>query len=78
VPSRITPLSEPREHTARPKPVRAKFRTGSTTETPVPTQTELAIFIRAAVDHDLSFKLTGGLHHAFSQTTPMVRISSGS
>jgi hypothetical protein len=63
-------LSELREHTAGPNPVRAKFRTGSSPQTPVPTLSELAIFIRAAVDHDLGFKLTGGLHHAFSQTTP--------
>jgi hypothetical protein len=63
-------LSDLGEHTAGPNPVRAKFRTGSTPQTPVPTLTELAIFIRAAVDHDLGFKLTGGLHHAFTQTAP--------
>ena len=63
-------LSELREHTAGPNPVRAKFRTGSSPQPPVPTRTELAIFIRAAIDHDLGFKLTGGLHHAFSQTPP--------
>jgi hypothetical protein len=62
-------LSELQKHAAEPNPVQAKFRTGSTPHTPVPTPTELAIFIRAAVDHDLGFKLTGGLHHALSRTT---------
>ena len=61
-------LSELQKHAAEPNPVQAKFRTGSTPNTPVPTPTELAIFIRAAVDHDLGFKLTGGLHHAMSRT----------
>ncbi|MEP7370188.1 MAG: hypothetical protein ABI662_11055, partial [Dermatophilaceae bacterium] len=49
--------------------LRAKFRTGSTPENPVPTPTELAAFIRAAIDHDLAFKLTGGLHHAVTDTS---------
>ena len=49
--------------------LRAKFRTGSTPQRPVPTPTDLATFIRSCVDHDLAFKLTGGLHHAFSHTT---------
>jgi len=52
-----------------PNPVQAKFRTASTPDSPVPTPTELASFIRACVDHDLGFKLTGGLHHAISHTT---------
>jgi hypothetical protein len=51
-------------------PVQAKFRTGSLPGQPAPSARELAIFIRACVDHDLSFKLTGGLHHAISGTTP--------
>jgi hypothetical protein len=50
--------------------VRAKLRTGATSEQPAATSAELAGFIRACVDHDLSFKLTGGLHHAISATTP--------
>jgi hypothetical protein len=62
-------LSELQEHAAGPNLVQAKFRTGSTPDTPVPTPTELAIFIRAAVDHDLGFKLTGGLHHGLSGTS---------
>lgn len=62
-------LSDIQERPDDPNPVQAKFRTGSTPDSPVPTPTELAIFIRACVDHDLGFKLTGGLHHALSQTT---------
>ena len=63
-------LSDLQKHADHKTQVQAKFRTGSTPERPVPTPTELATFIRACVDHDLSFKLTGGLHHAISQTTP--------
>jgi hypothetical protein len=63
-------LSELQRHAAGPGLVQAKFRTGATADSPAPTLTELASFIRAAVDHDLGFKLTGGLHHAISQTTP--------
>jgi hypothetical protein len=44
--------------------LQAKFRTGSTPTWPWPDERELAGFIRTAVDHDLGFKLTGGLHHA--------------
>jgi hypothetical protein len=62
-------LSELQRHAAEPNPVQAKLRTGSTPQTSAPTPTELATFIRAAVDHDLGFKLTGGLHHAISATT---------
>jgi hypothetical protein len=51
-------------------PVQAKFRTGSIPEQPAPTAVDLATFIRASVDHAVSFKLTGGLHHAISQTAP--------
>lgn len=62
-------LSELQVHAAEPNLVQASFRTAATTNTPVPTPTELATFIRACVDHDLGFKLTGGLHHALSQAT---------
>lgn len=62
-------LSDIQERPDDPNPVQAKFRTGSTPDSPVPTSTELATFIRACVDHDLGFKLTGGLHHAISHTT---------
>ena len=63
-------LTELHAHADDANPVQAKFRTGSTPEQPAPTAFGLATFIRACVDHDLSFKLTGGLHHAISQTTP--------
>ena len=62
-------LSDIRERPHDPGRVQAKFRTGSTPDSPVPTPTELATFIRACVDRDLGFKLTGGLHHAISLTT---------
>jgi hypothetical protein len=62
-------LSDIGEHAEDRNPVRAKFRTGSTSDTPVPSPAELATFIRACVDHDLAFKLTGGLHHAIGHTT---------
>jgi hypothetical protein len=41
----------------------AKFRTGATETWAWPDEPELAGFIRGAIDHDLGFKLTGGLHH---------------
>ncbi len=44
--------------------LQAKFRTGATETWPWPDEAELATFIRTAIDHDLGFKLTGGLHHA--------------
>jgi hypothetical protein len=62
-------LSDLQEHADDANPVQAKFRTGSTPDQPVPTPTEVANFIRACVDRDLGFKLTGGLHHAISTTT---------
>ncbi len=43
---------------------RAKYRTGGPTAAAVPTEPELAGFLRAALDHRLPFKLTAGLHHA--------------
>lgn len=46
--------------------VRAKLRTGSTPKNPVPAPDDLARFIAAAVDHELAFKLTGGMHRAVS------------
>ena len=44
-------------------PLQAKFRTGATPTWAWPDEKELAGFIRSAIDHDLGFKLTGGLHH---------------
>lgn len=49
--------------------VQAKFRTGATDTWAWPDEQELATFIRTAVDHDLGFKLTGGLHHAIAHTS---------
>jgi hypothetical protein len=49
-------------------PLQAKFRTGATSTWPWPDETELATFLRTAIDHDLGFKLTGGLHHAVRGT----------
>ena len=57
------------DHSDDTHPVQAKLRTGSTPHYSVPTPAELATFIRACLDHDLGFKLTGGLHHAISHTT---------
>ena len=48
--------------------VQAKFRTGATPTWAWPDEAELATFIRTAIDHDLGFKLTGGLHHAVRTT----------
>ena len=44
--------------------VLAKFRTGATPEWPWPDETALAEFLDATILRGLSFKLTGGLHHA--------------
>jgi hypothetical protein len=62
-------LSDIQERDNQRHRLRAKYRTGSTPEQLVPTPTVLATFIRACVDHNLSFKLTGGLHRAISHTT---------
>ena len=44
--------------------VTAKFRTGETATWPWPDEHVLGGFLDAVVLHGLSFKLTGGLHHA--------------
>jgi hypothetical protein len=44
--------------------VTAKFRTGETPGWPWPDEHALAAFLDAAIARGLSFKLTGGLHHA--------------
>ncbi len=51
-------------------PVQAKFRTGATPQWTWPDEAELATFVRTAIDHDLGFKLTGGLHHAVRADHP--------
>jgi hypothetical protein len=48
--------------------VQAKFRTGATPTWEWPDERELAAFLRTSIDHDLGFKLTGGLHHAVRGT----------
>lgn len=48
--------------------VRAKLRTGSTSERGVPTTAQVAAFLAATVEQSVSFKLTGGLHHAVAHT----------
>lgn len=44
--------------------LRAKFRTGGAGPSDTPSDTELAEAIRAAVDRNIAFKCTAGLHHA--------------
>jgi hypothetical protein len=61
-------LSDIQGYADDPDPAQAKFRTGATPEKPAPTSAELATFIRSCIDHDVSFKLTGGLHHAVRRT----------
>lgn len=48
---------------------RAKYRTGGTTPTAVPSAAELGAFLRGALDRRLSFKLTAGLHHLLRAQT---------
>ena len=47
-----------------------KLRTGGVTEDAFPTSVELAAAISAALDRELPFKCTAGLHHAVRQTDP--------
>jgi hypothetical protein len=44
-----------------------KFRTGGVTADAFPTSAELAASISAALDRELPFKCTAGLHHAIRQ-----------
>jgi hypothetical protein len=46
----------------------AKLRTGGTEPSAFPAETELAAFLRHAIDLDLTFKVTAGLHHAVRRT----------
>jgi hypothetical protein len=48
----------------------AKLRTGGLDPAAVPSEVELAAFLRHAIDVDLTFKLTAGLHHAVRCTDP--------
>ncbi|WP_370948776.1 hypothetical protein AB5J62_14795 [Amycolatopsis sp. cg5] len=47
---------------------RAKFRTGGVRADLYPDEAELAAAIRAAIDADIPFKATAGLHHAVRNT----------
>jgi hypothetical protein len=47
-----------------------KFRTGGVTAEAFPTSVELAASMSAALDRELPFKCTAGLHHAVRQTDP--------
>lgn len=49
----------------------AKFRTGGPTPESWPSEHELAERIRYAVDRQVAFKLTAGLHHAVRRTDPL-------
>ena len=50
--------------------LRAKFRTGGVEAEMVPSAEDLASSIDAALDRELPFKCTAGLHHAIRQTDP--------
>jgi hypothetical protein len=47
-----------------------KFRTGGVTADTFPTPADLAASISAALDRELPFKCTAGLHHAVRQADP--------
>jgi hypothetical protein len=48
----------------------AKLRTGGADAAAFPTEAEVAAFLRHAIDVELTFKLTAGLHHAVRSTDP--------
>ncbi len=48
----------------------AKLRTGGVEPGAFPAEAEVAEFLRHAIDVDLTFKLTAGLHHAVRGTDP--------
>jgi hypothetical protein len=52
-----------------------KFRTGGVTPDVFPTSAELAASISAALDRELPFKCTAGLHHAVRQADPETGIT---
>lgn len=52
----------------------AKFRTGGVTAEMFPTPEELAACIDAALDREVGFKCTAGLHRALRQTDPATGI----
>lgn len=68
-PARDAALAEIAVAAAAGHRVRAKLRTQSTPEQPLPTPEELAGFLVACASHGLPVKLTGGLHHAVPTET---------
>lgn len=56
------------------RPGGAKLRTGGPDAAAVPSEDELAAFLRHAIDLDLTFKLTAGLHHAVRGTDEATRL----
>lgn len=48
----------------------AKLRTGGLDAAAVPAEEELAAFLRQAIDVEVGFKLTAGLHHAVRTVDP--------
>lgn len=66
-------LSSLVEATDQAVELRAKLRTQSVGEDPLPTADELAGFVLGCVRRDLPFKLTGGLHHAVATTAHTTR-----
>src|SRR4029453_13649743 len=48
--------------------LRAKYRTGGLEASDFPDESELAAFIHAALDRELPFKCTAGLHRAVRNT----------
>jgi hypothetical protein len=51
--------------------LRAKFRTGGVHAELYPSEQELADSIRCAIERDVAFKATAGLHHAVRNTDPV-------
>ena len=49
---------------------RLKFRTGGDTPQAHPDPAEMAVAITAAIDREVAFKCTAGLHHAVRNTAP--------
>ena len=49
---------------------RAKLRTGGVTPDAFPPEDDVASFVLACLDLDVTFKLTAGLHRAIRHTTP--------
>ncbi|GAC1393037.1 MAG: hypothetical protein NVSMB31_11880 [Vulcanimicrobiaceae bacterium] len=48
----------------------AKLRCGGVVQTAFPTSEEIAVFLRAAYEHDVPFKATAGLHHPVRHRDP--------